>query len=156
MVFSEYMNFIKTGEHKSQRKFKWNLIIWRCHFLLCLFSILLFFRDYSKIQTTSSLESRNFVGYRVDRPDSHLCKDYKGGGGNQNLGGQSSSSLPIPFNFFWLHLCVFWSISLSKQGRDWKNSILLLAFLYFKLKVLKYPRNCKRHATFLKIGCIYI
>ena len=31
------------------------------------------------------------LSYRAEKPDSHLCKDYKGGGGNQNLGGQFSS-----------------------------------------------------------------
>ena len=28
-----------------------------------------------------------------------------------------------------------------KQGRDWKTSILLVAFWNFKLKVLKYPQK---------------
>ena len=37
---------LKAGEHK--RIFKGNLIIWRCHFLLCLFSILLFSAIYQK------------------------------------------------------------------------------------------------------------
>ena len=37
----------------------------------------------------------------------------------------------------------------SQQGRDRKTSILPVAFWNFKLKVLKYPRNCRLHATLI-------
>ena len=37
----------------------------------------------------------------------------------------------------------------SQQGRGRKTSILLVAFWNFKLKVLKYPRNCRLHATLI-------
>ena len=40
-----------------------------------------------------------------------------------------------------------------KQGRDWKTSILLVAFSNFKLKVLKYQWNFRPHTTvILKFG----
>jgi hypothetical protein len=35
----------------------------------------------------------------------------------------------------------------SQQGRKRKISILLESFWNFKLKVLKYPKNCRPHAT---------
>ena len=37
----------------------------------------------------------------------------------------------------------------SQQGRARKTSILVLAFWNFKLKVLKYPSNCRLHATMI-------
>ena len=39
--------------------------------------------------------------------------------------------------------------SWSQQGRARKTSILVLAFWNFKIKVLKYPRNCRLHATLI-------
>ena len=42
--------------------------------------------------------------------------------------------------------CLGWR-SQTKQGRDWKNSILLIAFSNFKLEVLKYQWNFRPHAT---------
>ena len=38
----------------------------------------------------------------------------------------------------------------SQQDRSRKTSILLVAFWKFKLKVLKYPRNCRLHATVIQ------
>ena len=37
----------------------------------------------------------------------------------------------------------------SQQGRGRKTSILVLAFWNFKLRVLKYPRNCRLHVTLI-------
>ena len=37
----------------------------------------------------------------------------------------------------------------SQQGRARKTSILVRVFWNFKLKVLKYPRNCRLHATLI-------
>ena len=37
----------------------------------------------------------------------------------------------------------------SQQGRDRKASILVLGFWDFKLKVPKYPRECRLHANLI-------
>ena len=40
----------------------------------------------------------------------------------------------------------------SQLGRPRKTPILVQAFWNFKLKVLKYPRNCRLHATLIQKG----
>jgi hypothetical protein len=59
---------------------------------------------------------------------------------------------------FWDHSGVWPKVSLgpklksswdSQQDRDRKTSVLVLAVWNFKLKVLKYPRNCRLHAILI-------